>query len=163
MERNTLRRGILALAVLTCLWTIPVFSDDPTSSDDAQQVVAFVDRAAALLETKGMAAFPEFKVKGGEWWQGDSYIFVFDMTGTIFMHPIYYELEGANYAHVKDIQMKSFVKEGLQIASTTGSGWFDFLIPRPGLTTPTRRYVYIRTVNIPEGLTLIVGSGFWLE
>ncbi|HEX5037244.1 MAG TPA: cache domain-containing protein [bacterium] len=163
MNRSVLRRSLLALAALVLLRSNPVFAEDPTSSYHAHQIVAFVNQAAALLELKGMAAFPEFKVKGGDWWQGDTYIFVFDMTGTVFMHPVRHDLEGANFAYIKDVETKQFVKEGLQIAKTEGSGWIDFLIPRRQLQPPTRRYAYIRTVNVPEGQTLVVGSGFWAE
>lgn len=163
MKRRVLRRSHPILAFLILLWSLPVFAEDPTSTYQAHAIVAFVNQAAALLEAKGMAAFPEFKVKGGDWWQGDTFIFVFDMTGTVFMHPVRHDLEGANFAYIKDVETKEFVKEGLELVKTAGSGWIDFLIPRRQLQAPSRRYAYIRAVAIPEGQTLIVGSGFWIE
>ena len=62
-------------------------------SKEAKQIVALVDKAAALTESRGKSAFPEFKKKGGEWLEGETYIFIIDMNGTMLMHPANPELE----------------------------------------------------------------------
>ena len=41
----------------------------------AKSVVALVDKAVALVESKGKAAFADFRQKGSEWFSGDTYIF----------------------------------------------------------------------------------------
>jgi cytochrome c len=151
------------LGAIACLISLPAFSVEPTVTDQSKQVIAFVDKAAALLASKGKAAFPEFKVKGSEWWRGDTYIFIFDMKGTPLMHPIYPMYEGINLIDMKDVHMKAFVQEAVQIANTKGSGWFDFMLPRPGQATPSHKYAYIKAVKIPDGETLVVGSGFWTD
>jgi cytochrome c len=50
-----------------CLFFSPAFSADAPQSKEAKQIVTLVDKAAALTESKGKSAFPEFKKKGGEW------------------------------------------------------------------------------------------------
>jgi cytochrome c len=79
--------GIIGLMVS------PAFSVDAPQSKEAKQIAALVDKAAALIESKGKAAFPEFKKKDGEWFKGEIYIFILDMKGTTLMHPANPELE----------------------------------------------------------------------
>jgi hypothetical protein len=54
---------LLIFCGVICLFFSPVFSADATQSKEAKQIVALVDKAAALTESKGKAAFPEFKKK----------------------------------------------------------------------------------------------------
>jgi len=160
-----MKSKMAAYAILAFTWTglfsAPAFSADPPPSDQSKQTIAFVDKAGALLASKGKAAFPDFKVKGSEWLQGDSYIFVYDMSGTLLMNPIFPAYEGSNLMNLTDIHMKAFVQQLVDIAKTKGSGWFDFMLPRPGQAVPTQKFAYVKTVKTPEGDTVIVGSGFW--
>ena len=59
-----------------------------------KDLVALVDRAAALVASKGTAAFDEFRDPQGPWLQGNHYIFVNDMAGTVQCDPKMPELEG---------------------------------------------------------------------
>jgi cytochrome c len=153
---------LILLGVLSLLSTLG-FATEPPQTDQAKQTIVFVDKAAALLSSKGKAAFPEFKIKDGNWWKDDTYIYVFDINGTLMMHPIYSIYEGQNLTSIRDIHLKAFVQQATDIAKTKGSGWFDFMLPRPGQTLPTHKYAYIETVKIPDGQTLVVGSGFWVK
>ncbi|MFO1464467.1 MAG: cache domain-containing protein [bacterium] len=159
--KKSLFGTLLAAAVTLAFPFTPVLAADPPASEQSKQTIAFVDKAADLLAAKGKAAFPEFKVKGGPWWQGDTYIFVYDLNGTPLMHPIYPSYEGVNLINIRDIHMKAFVQQLTEIAKTKGSGWFDFMLPRPGQPVPSHKYAYVRTVKLPEGETVVVGSGFW--
>jgi cytochrome c len=161
MKKKIFSRKILILFGVLCLFSSLGFAADPPPSAQANQTVAFVDKAAALLSSKGKAAFPEFKIKDGTWWKGDIYIYVFDINGTLLMHPIYSIYEGQNLTSIRDIYLKAFVQQATDISKTKGSGWFDFMLPRPGQMTPSHKYAYIETVKIPNGQTLVVGSGFW--
>ena len=59
---------------------IPALSQQsPPDSAKAKQIAALVDKAAALVESKGKSAFPEFRKDGSEWRSGDTYLFVSDM------------------------------------------------------------------------------------
>lgn len=154
---------VFILLMFIFLFPFLGYATEPPQTEQAKQTIAFVDKAAALLAGKGKAAFPEFKMKGGEWWQGDTYIFVFDMNGTPLMHPVYPQYEGVNLINIRDIHMNAFVQQATGIAKAKGSGWFDFMLPRPGQAVPTQKFAYVRTVKIPEGETLVVGSGFWVK
>jgi len=137
------------------------FSAEPAQTEQVKQVVALVDKAGSLLASQGKQSFPQFKVKDSEWWKGDSYIFVYDMDGTLLMHPIYPFLEGKRLTDLRDIHMKAFVQEVVNIAKSKGSGWFDFMLPRPGESIPSKKYAYVKSVKLPDGTMVAVGSGFW--
>jgi len=140
-----------------------VFAAEPPPSPQVQQTIAFVDKAAALLASQGSAAFPQFKVKDSEWWKGESYIYVYGLDGTLLMHPIYSSLEGQNLTTLRDIHMKAFIQQATDLAKSKGSGWFDFMLPRPGQTTPSQKWAYVKTVKMPDGQAVMVGSGFWAK
>ena len=84
--KRTLTTLLISCGVI-CLFFPPAFSADPAQSKEAKQIVALVEKAATLTESKGKAAFTEFKEKGSEWLKGETYIFIADMNGTILIHP----------------------------------------------------------------------------
>jgi methyl-accepting chemotaxis protein len=64
----------------------PAFSQaSPPDSAKARQIVALVDKAAALIDSRCplacRTAFPEFRKSGSEWRTGDTYLFLGDMKG----------------------------------------------------------------------------------
>ena len=69
-----------ALPMVLCfammLIVAPVFAAtfEPRSKQ-SQQLKALVDKAAALVESEGQHAFPEFRKKGSAWYKGDLYLF----------------------------------------------------------------------------------------
>ena len=107
-------------------------------SKEAKQIIALVDKAAALTESKGKSAFPEFKKKGSEWLKGETYIFIIDMNGTTLMHPANPQLETKNVLDLKDENGKAFVREFIETAKK-GSGWVDYMWPKPGEKKPAKK------------------------
>jgi cytochrome c len=47
--------------------TLAMAQSSPPPSSRAQETEAMVNKAAALIDAKGRAAFSEFRVKGTEW------------------------------------------------------------------------------------------------
>ncbi|HEU5444639.1 MAG TPA: cache domain-containing protein, partial [Pseudolabrys sp.] len=92
-----MKRKIVTALLISCgvLWPVHarLFSADSPQSAEAKRIVDLVDKAAALTESKGKNAFPEFKKKGSEWFKGESYVFILDMNGVTLMHPANPELE----------------------------------------------------------------------
>ena len=163
MKNPTRRLRILILFVFLFLTSLPTYAAEPPQTEQVKQTVALVDKAGALLSSQGQGAFPQFKVKDSEWWKGDTYIYIYDMNGTLLMNPIYPMFEGKNLSQLLDIHQKAFIQQLLSVAKTKGSGWFDFMLPRPGQSTPTQKLAYVKTVKLPDGTMVIVGSGFWVE
>ncbi|MGH8628864.1 MAG: hypothetical protein ACREYC_27620 [Gammaproteobacteria bacterium] len=61
-----MKNTILILFAVVYLLPFPGFSAEPPQSAEAKQIVTLVDKATALIESKGKDAFPEFKKKDSE-------------------------------------------------------------------------------------------------
>jgi cytochrome c len=154
---------LLIFCGVICLFFSPAFSADPALPKEAKQIVALVEKAAALTESKGKAAFPEFKEKGSEWLKGETYIFIADMNGTILMHPANPELETKSILDMKDANGKTFMREFVETAQTKGSGWVEYMWPKPGEKKPSKKLSYIKRAKMPNGETVLVGAGIYKQ
>ena len=74
-------KEILICAVLvTMVMVNPVNAQQsPPTSDKSKQIETLVDRAAALIESRGKEALAEFRKKDTEWFTGDTYLFAYDL------------------------------------------------------------------------------------
>src|SRR5438046_2338993 len=161
MERTV--AAFLIVCGVICLFFPAAFSADPAQSKESKQIVALVDKAAALTESKGKSAFPEFKKKDSEWLKGETYIFIADMSGTILMHPANPELETKSIIDLKDANGKVFMREFIETAKTKGSGWVDYMWPKPGEKSPSKKLSYVKRTKMPEGEMVIVGAGIYVK
>lgn len=162
MIAKALSTGILLLAGFICP-TFPAFSQSsPPTSERAAQTKELVDKAAALIDSKGKAAFAEFRIKGSEWFHGDTYLFAYDRNANVLLNPAFPAREGTNVHGQKDANGKLFHDAMIHTAETTGSGWVDYMFPRPGQTEPSHKWTYVRAVTI-DGVPGLVGSGFYSE
>jgi cytochrome c len=162
MERRTLTKFLISCGVVW-LFVSSAFSAGAPQSKEAKGIVALVDKAAALIESKGKTAFAEFKKKGSEWLKEETYIFIADMKGTILMHPANPELETKSIIDIKDANGKTFMREFVDTAKTKGSGWVDYMWPKPGEKSPARKSSYIKRAKMPNGEMVLVGAGIYLK
>jgi len=162
MERKTLTTLVISCGLI-CLFLPPAFSGDAPQSKEAKGIVTLVDKAAALTESKGKTAFPEFKKKGSEWLKGETYIFIADMNGTILMHPANPELETKSILDIKDANGKAFLREMIETAKTKGSGWVDYMWPKPGEKSASKKLSYIKRAKMPSGEMVVVGAGIYAK
>ena len=162
MKRKTVTNLLITCGVV-CLFYSPAFSADSPQSPEAKRLVALVDKAVALIESKGKSAFPEFKKKDSEWLKGETYIFIADMSGTILMHPANPELETKSIIDLKDANGKVFMREFIETAKTKGSGWVDYMWPKPGEKNPSKKLSYVKRTKMPDGKMVIVGAGTYIK
>ena len=143
--------------------TSPTLSQQaPPPSERAKQVEALVTKAAALIDSKGKAAFAEFRKKDSEWFHGDTYLFVYDLNANVLLNPAFPKREGTNVNGQKDAKDKLFHNEIIKTAETKGSGWVDYMFPKPGQTEPSQKWTYVKKVTM-DGVPGLVGSGFYPE
>ncbi|MDX5438704.1 MAG: cache domain-containing protein [Pontibacter sp.] len=131
--------------------------------DSTRQMVMLVKNAASLVQSKGEAAFDDFRQKGSKWRQGDSYIFVLDTQGNMLVHADP-QLEGKNQLDLKDVNGKPIVVGLLNAATATPGGregWYHYEWPVPGGLLPRWKSSYVRQVKAPSGKTYVVGSGMY--
>jgi methyl-accepting chemotaxis protein len=139
----------------------PVFSQQaPPSSESAKQVEALVNKAAVLIDKKGKAAFTDFRKKDSEWFHGNTYLFVYDLKANVLLNPAFPQREGTNVSGQKDAKGKPLHDAMIQMAETKGSGWVDYVFPKPGQTTPSQKWAFVKKVTV-DGVPGLVASGFY--
>jgi signal transduction histidine kinase len=124
-------------------------------------VVDMVEGAVDELEKKGEAAFQMFRDQTGPFLAKDAYIFVVRTDGTMLVNPAFPSLEGKNLLDVKDTQGKALIRDMIKVAQTSGSGWIDYMWPKPGESVATQKSTYVSTAQL-GGKTVIVGCGVYL-
>jgi len=76
------------------------------------------------------------------------------------MHPIKHKMEGKELIGLKDITGKRFFVEMTNIAKEKGSGWVDYMWPKPGEKNPSKKVSYIKKCVV-DGEDLILGCGVY--
>jgi len=155
---------LVCTALVTMLMVNPVNAQQsPPTSEKAKQIEVLVNEAAALIESKGKAAFEEFRKKDTKWFSGDTYLFVYDLKSNVLLNAAFPEREGTNTTGQKDANGKLFHHDFIQMAkSPKGSGWVDYMFPKPGQTQPSQKWAYVRGFNL-GGVPSLVASGFYPE
>lgn len=138
-----------------------VGSGDYNDRMEPEFVIDMVARAVAELEQKGESAFQLFHDATGPFRVKDSYIFVYDLEGINLCLPPFPSLEGRDFSSMKDSQGKCLIHEIKRIIETTGSGWIEYLWPKPGENAPRLKSDYIRKATL-NGQTVAVGCGVYL-
>src|SRR5262249_8249586 len=132
----------------------------PPDSPQSRKIVALVEKAAAQVNAHGKAAFDEFRKKGSEWFDGETYLFAYDGKGNVLLNPAFPKREGTNVSGQTDSTGKKLHDLMLQTARTKGSGWVDYMFPKPGQTTPSHKWTYVKRVTI-DGSPALLGAGFY--
>jgi len=124
-------------------------------------VVDAVNAAVGQIEKQGTAAFPLFHDPTGPFIAKDAYIFVLDRKGIDLVNPGFPNLEGRNLLDLKDTQGKQLIREMFKVVQTSGSGWVDYMWPKPGESVSTRKSAYVSKAKMGDQWVL-VGSGVYL-
>jgi signal transduction histidine kinase len=132
----------------------------PPTSEKARQVEAMVDKAATLIDKNGKAAFAEFRKPDSDWFHGTTYLFAYDLKGNVLLNPAFPKREGTNVAGQKDAKGKLFHDEIIRTAELKGSGWVDYMFPKPGETELSQKWAYVKKVTL-DGVPGLVASGFY--
>ncbi|MGH1589003.1 cache domain-containing protein [Methylobacterium phyllosphaerae] len=149
------------LLVLTA--TYPVLGQRrPPPAHQASEVEALVNKAAEVLDDQGSKAFREFRRKGSPWRYADVYLFVMDMQGMVLLNAGNPNREGRNMLNERDADGKRFHKDFVDIVSNFGSGWVDYMFPRPNQAIPTVKWSYVCGTRV-EGVEALVGAGVYVD
>ena len=124
-------------------------------------VVDAVTDAIGQIEKNGKAAFQLFHDLTGPFIAKDAYIFVLDMNGIDLVNPGFPNLEGRNLMDLKDTQGKQLIREMFKVVQTSGSGWVDYMWPKPGESVSTQKSAYVGKAKMGDQWVL-VGCGVYL-
>ena len=120
-----------------------------------------VNDAVDLMLEDGEDAFYTLHDRSSGFRFYDAYIFVLDPRGLMLANIAFPDLEGTNVAALQDGNGVLFVQEMLKI-EPDGSGWVDYLWPKPGDSVPSKKSSYVRRVTIGER-DYIVGAGVYFK
>ena len=137
---------VLAAASLTLVGCSSAHLKHATK-DQAQTMAT---KAANAVKKDGDKTFTAFN-NGGEWRDGDLYVFVIDKTGTWRASGAHPELVGNNDLHTADSNGKLYVKE---IVAIDKDGWVDYNFKSPADNQDHDKSSYIIRVG-----DFFVGSG----
>ncbi len=122
----------------------------------AQAARARAHAAARLIAAEGPAAFARLDSPPHR--SGDDYVFVFDLHGTLVVHPTP-DYRGIDLRTLRDVNGQAFGEEFLAVAEgTAGEGWVEYWWPRPGGGEPQRKLSCIVRVR---GREFGVGAGIY--
>lgn len=124
-------------------------------------VIDAVRNAVGQIEKDGAAAYKIFHDPKSPFMAKDAYIIVIDMNGIELVNPAFPNLEGRNILDVKDTRGKLLVREMLNVVQTKGSGWVDYMWPKPGKSVSTQKSTYVSKAKIGDKWVL-VGCGVYL-
>jgi cytochrome c len=134
----------------------------PPTSEKTKQIVALVGKAAALVDSQGKAAFTEFRKRGTEWFSGDTYLFAYDMKLNVLLVAAFPQNEGKNQTGKTDSNGKLYHDDFVKVVQSKGSGWVDYMFPKPGQTQPSQKWSYVKAMNV-DGVPALIGAGFYPE
>lgn len=126
-----------------------------------EECVVKAHEAAALINTKGLE--DAIKVIGdpnGPFVWKDSYVFLMNLDGKMLAHPIKPELTQQDHLLLMtDPTDKALFVHFVNLARKVGHGWVDYMWPKPGKSTPSKKTTYIYRV---PGKDLFVGAGAYV-
>ena len=154
-----MRRTIITtLAVLLALClVVPAFAEKASKDE----IIAKVKEAATMITNKGQeASFKEINDKKGKFVWKDTYVFVFDLEGTLVARAFRQQGIGKNLTNWQDKSNppKQPIKEMVDLAKEKGEGWVDYMYPKPNEEAPSKKVSYIYRV---PGQNLFVGAGIY--
>ena len=130
-------------------------------TSQVRDLADFVERAAMLVEDQGEEAYSAFRVQDGQWWQGDNYIFVYDINGNTLVLPPTPEEEDTNRLMLADSNGTRYVNEMVQALKNKDSAWVEYSYPKPGEVEASQKLAFVRKVKLESGKYVFVGSGIY--
>ena len=124
-----------------------------------KEAKAFVQKAIEFYKKTGKAiAMAEFTNPKGPFVQGDMYVFVLNLKGTLLAHGVNEKYIGQDFIDVKDSDGRSFVKEIVDVANAKGQGIVNYKWYNPKTKEDLQKEVYFEKVD-----DVIICSGIYKE
>jgi hypothetical protein len=148
---------MVAVLFILCI-TINSWAQQMATKDEC---VVKSHQAAALINAKGLdAAIKEIGDPKGSYVWKDSYVFLMNLEGKMLAHPMQPELTQLPHCLlITDPTDKAIFVSFVNLARTVGHGWVEYMWPKPGKKSPSKKITYIYRV---PGKNLFVGSGVYV-
>lgn len=154
---------LAAALVAPALTVLPVAAGELPEAEypKTRGLIELVDRAAELVEERGLAACDALKEKDGEFFHDDVYVFLLEPSGTMRCHPTQPSLEGHDTLDIEDPDGRPILELMLRQLRGADRGFTHYLWPRPETGVHTWKSTYLRRARTQDGGELIVGSGVY--
>lgn len=140
-----------------------LFGAGTAPADQAEEVKALVEKAAATFKEKGRDyTLRLINIPRGPFMKGSIYVFAGNGEGICLAHPANRKLVGINLRQFKDAKGKLFVEEMLNVVKQTGAGWTEYWWLRHGEKEPTLKRTYV--LKVPDQPDeLFVCGGYYVK
>lgn len=125
-------------------------------------LMSAVDAAVALIEKEGTDAFSKLRDKSSQFIFLGTYIFVDTPEGIEVVNGGFPDVEGKNLFDYKDSNGKYLTREIIDTAMKKGSGWVDYLWPKPGQTQASKKHTYVKKA-VYKDKSFAVGAGAYIK
>lgn len=137
-----LRTLLPIFTVVTMLLLYPATPGHANKTPD--EAKAFLERAIAHIHDVGReAAFKDFSTPGGEFHDGELYVFCFAADGTTLAHGGNPAFVGKDLSHIKNPDGKYGNAEIIRTGLEQGSGWVDVRWQNPATKKIEGKGVYV--------------------
>ncbi len=130
-------------------------------TESAYSILAYYEaevRAGRLSEPEGKSrALADLRALR---YGNDGYIWINDMAARMVMHPIKPELDGKDVSGMTSPDGSHVFVDMAAIAARSGSGFYSYYWPKPGVPEPVRKISYVKGF-LPWGW--VVGTGIYLD
>lgn len=154
-----MRKVFVVAAIFAAL--LPALLAGAQQSATKEECVIKCHEAAALIISKGLEeGIKQISDPKGPFIWKDSYVFLMDLNGKMLAHPMQPELTKLdNCLLITDPTDKPLFVHFVNLARKLGSGWVDYMWPKPGSKTPAKKITYIYRV---PNMDVFVGAGIYV-
>ena len=149
---------IVAFSLAVGLLAVNAWAEGSATKDEC---VIKCHEAAAMINSKGLnAAIEEISNPQGSFVWKDSYVFLMDLDGKMLAHPFQPELTHQDHVLlITDPTDKALFVHFVNLARKVGQGWVEYMWPKPGKNTPSKKLTYIYRVPDQD---VFVGAGVYV-
>jgi signal transduction histidine kinase len=123
------------------------------------QAKVLVDKALAYVKANGTEkAYKEFNTPGSQFFDGELYIFAYDVQGNNLALGGNPKMTGKNLLDMKSADGKFVIKDFIEIIKTKGEGWYDYKWSNPESKKIQDKSSYVKKI---PGTDAFLGSGFY--
>ena len=125
-----------------------------------EQIIARVEKAAALVKTNGESAMDQFR-GDSEFVGNGTYVWIHNLDGIMIMHPMKNKLDGKQVLGIKDPNGKRLFSAMNSLVKKSGAGWVDYMWAKPGSNKPVPKISYVKLVEADHNY--VVGCGIYSD
>lgn len=149
---------IISFSLIIVLLAAKAWAEESATKDEC---VIKCHEAAAMINSKGVdAAISAISNPKGPFVWKDSYVFLMNLDGKMLAHPFKPELTKQDHVLlITDPTDKALFVHFVNLARKVGHGWVEYMWPKPGKNTPSKKLTYI--YRVPNH-NLFVGAGVYV-